>query len=82
MVGCLLNLRKSAIRRRITFLQSSLNRGVMCLFKVEVFVIHSFATDINVSIKYFVWSMVLGSRKSFCSQKVSKTSQFTLFSFQ
>ena len=74
MVGCLLNLRKAALCRRIAFLQSSLNQGVLCLFEVEVFVIHSFASDINVSIKYFVWPLVLGSRKSFCPQRVSNTS--------
>ena len=82
MVGCLLNLHKAALHRRIAFLQSSLNQGVLCLFEVEVFVIHSFAIDINVSVKCFIWSVVLGSRKSFCSQRVLKTSQFALFSFQ
>ena len=71
-----------ALRRRIAFLQSSMNQGVLCLFEVGVFVIHSFAIDIYVSVKCFVWSVVLGSKKSFCSQRVSKTSQFTLFSFQ
>ena len=79
MVGCLLNLCKAALRRRIAFLQSLLNQGVLCLFEIEAFVIHSFVIDINVSIEYFVWSVVLGSRKSFCSQKVSKV---ILFSFQ
>ena len=67
VVGCLLNLSKAALRRQIAFLQSSLNQGVLRLFEVEVFVIHSFAIDINVSVKYFVWSVVLGSGKSFCS---------------
>ena len=82
VVGCLLNLLKAALRRRIAFLQSSLNQGVLCLFEVEVFAIYSLAIDTNVSVKYFVWSVVLGSSKSFCSQRVSKTSQFALFSFQ
>ena len=53
MVGCLLNLRKAALRRRIAFLQSLLNQGVSCLFKVEIFVIDSFAIDINVSVQKF-----------------------------
>ena len=61
VVCCLLNLRKAALRRRIAFLQSSLNLGVLCLLAVEIFAIDLFAIDINVSIKYFVWSMVLGS---------------------
>ena len=74
VVGCLLNLCNAALCRRITFLQSSLNMGVLCLFEVEVFVIDSFAIDINTSVKYFVSSMVLGSRKYFCLQRVSKTS--------
>ena len=80
VVGCLLNLRKAALRTRIAFLQSSLNRGGV--FEVEVFVIHSFAIDINVSVKYSVWSVVLRFTKNFCSPRVSKTSQFALFSFQ
>ena len=82
VVGCLLNLRKTALHRRIAFLQASLNQGVLCLFKVEAFAIDLFAIDINVSVKYFVWSMVLGSWRSFCLQRVSKTSQFAFFSFQ
>ena len=62
VVGCLLNLRKAALCRRIAFLQSSLNQGMLCLFEVEVFVIDLFAIDINVSIKYFVWSVLSGAR--------------------
>ena len=65
VVGCLLNLRKAALFRQRAFLQSSLNQRVLCLFEVEVFVIGLFAIDINVSVKYSVWSVVLGSRKSF-----------------
>ena len=82
VVGCLLNLHKAALHRRIALVQSSLNQGVLCLFEVEVFAIDLFAIDINVSVKYFVWSVVLGSWKSSCLQRVSKTSQFALFSFQ
>ena len=54
-MGCLLNLRKAALRRQIAFLQSSLNQGVLCLFEVEVFVIHSFAIDIYIYI-YILWT--------------------------
>ena len=82
MVSCLLNLCKAALRRWIAFLQSLLNQGVLWLFEVEVFAIHLVAIDINVSVKYFVWSMVFGSWRGFCSQRVSKTSQFALFSFR
>ena len=80
--GLLLNLRKAVLRWRIAFLPSLLNQGVLCLFEVEVLAIDSFAIDNYVSVKYFDWSVVLGSWKFFYSQRVSKTSQFALFSFQ
>ena len=46
------------------------------VFVAEVFTIVSFAIEIKV--KCFVWSVMLGSSNSFCLQGVSKTSQFVL----
>ena len=76
VVGFLLNLRTTALRRRIAFLQSSLNQGVLCLFEVEVLAIDSFAINIFFGLR------CSGLGRVFCSQRVSKTSQFALFSFQ
>ena len=80
--SCLLNLRKAALRWRITVLQSSLNQGMLCLFEAEVFAIVSFAIEMRVSVKCFIWSMILGPFNNFCLHMVSKTCLFALFIFQ
>ena len=82
VVGSLLNFRYETLGWRIAVLQPSLNQGVMCLFVAEVFAIVSFATEMRISVKCFVWSMMLGSLNSFYLQMVSKTYQFALFIFQ
>ena len=65
IVGSLLNFHKAALRRQIAILQSSSNQGVLCLFEAEVFAIVLFSIEMRVSVKCFVWSMMLGSFNSF-----------------
>ena len=82
VVGSLSNFCKAALRRRIAVLQSSLNQGVLYLFELEVFAIVSFAIEMRVSVKCFVWSMMFGSFNSFYLHMISKTCQFSLFIFR
>ena len=65
VVGSLLNFRYEILGWRIAVLQPSLNKEVLCLFEVEVFAIVSFATEMRLSVKCFVWSMMLYSLNSF-----------------
>ena len=55
---------------------------MLCLFEAEGFAIVSFAIEMRVSEKCFVWSMMLGSFNSFCLHMASKTCQFALLIFQ
>ena len=70
-------IRDATFRRRIAILQ-----WVLCLFEAEVFAIVSFAIEMRVSMKCFVWSKVLGSFQSSCLYMVPKICKCTLLIFQ
>ena len=55
---------------------------MLCLFEVEVFGMVSFAIEISVSMKYFIWSLLFGSCTNFLLERVWNSSKFALLVFQ
>ena len=56
VVGSLLNLCRATFHRLIAVLKSSLNQGVLCLFKGELFGIVSFAIEARVSVSTLLFA--------------------------